>query len=76
MLEKAYDNYTNVNHGYDELYGYYVTYIEDMVPTLLNEDFMWNFSSSGQYGMAPNIGTGMKCKCSPFHSCKKLTLTM
>lgn len=35
MLETAYNNYTNVNNGYDELFGYYVKYIERITPVTL-----------------------------------------
>ncbi|KAJ5901127.1 glycoside hydrolase [Penicillium tannophilum] len=40
MLDTAYDNYTNVNSGYDDLFGYYVTYMEDLVPTILDTELL------------------------------------
>jgi len=35
MFDIAYDNYMDVNNGYDEMFGYYVTYIEKVVPACL-----------------------------------------
>lgn len=39
MLDEALANYTDVDNGYDEKFGYYVKYIKDMVPVAL-EEFM------------------------------------
>lgn len=61
MLDTAYANYTNVNNGYDALFGYYVTYIEKLVPVILADDFMWNMSTTGEYAIIPNVGYGMNC---------------
>lgn len=62
MLDVAYDNYTDVNNGYDEMFGYYVTYIEKIVPAVLENAFMWNMSITNQNALVPEIGYGMQCK--------------
>ncbi|EPS35046.1 putative alpha-1,3-glucanase [Penicillium oxalicum 114-2] len=59
MLDTAYENYTNVNSGYDALFGYYVTYIENLVPVVLLGDFMFNMSTTGPFANIPNTGYGM-----------------
>lgn len=65
MLDTAYNNYTNVSNGYDDLFGYYVTYIGKLVPAILEDNFMWNMSTSGGpdmgTGALPNVGYGMNC---------------
>lgn len=61
MLNTAYKNYTNVNQGYDDLFGYYVTYIEKLVPTILPSGFMFNVSDTGKYAEIPNAGFGSDC---------------
>ena len=38
MLDAAYANYTSVNDGYDEDFGAYVTYIEKLVPSALDNN--------------------------------------
>lgn len=64
MLDKAYDNYTNVNDGYDELFGYYVTYMNDLVPQILETELM--LVGSGDEGISTpagiTFGPGMACK--------------
>ncbi|KAJ5088757.1 glycoside hydrolase [Penicillium angulare] len=61
MLNIANDNYTNVNKGYDELFGYYVTYMEDLVPTVLDTELMMegDGKTSGQ-STFPIWGDGAK----------------
>ncbi|KAK3938836.1 glycoside hydrolase superfamily [Diplogelasinospora grovesii] len=59
MLDTAYANYTDVNNGYDAVFGYYVTYMMKLVPEILENAFMWNMSTTGQYAVVPNVGYGM-----------------
>jgi chitinase len=66
MLDTAYDNYTDVNNGYDDLFGYYVTYMEDMVPTILDTELLMegdgvNTGTGGQ----PTFADGASCKNGP-----------
>ena len=65
MLDVAYQNYTDVNSGYDALFGYYVTYIEDLTPEILKDNFMFNASTTGQYSNYLNVGYGMNCMSIP-----------
>ncbi|KAL3462744.1 glycoside hydrolase superfamily [Aspergillus heterothallicus] len=58
MLDTAYDNYTDVNNGYDEMFEYYVKYIEKVVPSVLENAFMWNMSITGSNQLVPEIGPG------------------
>ncbi|KAJ5238541.1 hypothetical protein N7468_003160 [Penicillium chermesinum] len=61
MLQTAYDNYTDVNNGYDELFGYYVTYMENLVPTVLENELMMTDSGGAMgeiTGEAPKFGVG------------------
>lgn len=37
ILDTALKNYTDVNNGYDEKFGYYVKYLRDMVPHAIDE---------------------------------------
>ncbi|KAG8163304.1 hypothetical protein KVR01_006601 [Diaporthe batatas] len=60
MLDDAYNHYTDVNNGYDEMFGYYVTYIEKIVPAVLDNAFMWNMSITNQNALVPEIGYGMQ----------------
>lgn len=39
--------------------------MEKLVPTMLNQEFMWNFSTTGEHANAPNTGFGMDCTRSP-----------
>ncbi|THX32417.1 hypothetical protein D6D10_08112 [Aureobasidium pullulans] len=59
MLDTAYDNYTSVNDGYDEEFGYYVTYIQKLVPIVLDKSFMFNVTKVAQYGNISPPGPGM-----------------
>jgi hypothetical protein len=61
MLDTAYDNYTDVNNGYDEMFDYYVKYIEKVVPSVLENAFMWNMSITGSNQLIPEIGPGFNC---------------
>lgn len=61
MCNAAYQNYTNVNQGYDELFGYYVTYIDKLIPAILPSEFMFNLSTTGAYAPVPNTGFGSDC---------------
>ncbi|MCJ1310400.1 hypothetical protein MMC25_004064 [Agyrium rufum] len=65
MLNTAYTNYTNVNSGYDEIFRYYVTYMEKLVPQVAANEFMFNSSTIGQYATFPNVGFGIN-----YFSCK------
>lgn len=60
MLDTAYDNYTSVNDGYDEEFGYYVTYIKKLVPSVLDTSFM--FDKKKSTGGVPYPGLGMSCE--------------
>ncbi|GAB7357175.1 hypothetical protein MBLNU459_g8166t1 [Dothideomycetes sp. NU459] len=59
MLDTAYDNYTSVNDGYDEEFGYYVTYIQKLVPTVLDKSFMFDVASETDSEDIPPPGPGM-----------------
>lgn len=65
MLDTAYANYTDVNNGYDDLFGYYVTYIDKLVPDILQDAFMFNITSDDEnwknVGALPLLGYGMNC---------------
>ena len=63
MLDVAYTNYTtNVTDGYDALFDYYVKYINKLVPEVLENEFMWNMSTTEEYNLyLPNVGYGMNC---------------
>lgn len=61
MLDTAYANYTSVNDGYDEEFGYYVTYIEKLVPAVLDNNFMFNESITTDTMLIPAPGYGMNC---------------
>ncbi len=61
MWDTAYANYTDINNGYDDLFGYYVTYMENLVPAMLENDFMWNMSITGFNAIVPTVGSGMNC---------------
>ncbi|KAL4804670.1 glycoside hydrolase superfamily [Aspergillus unguis] len=60
MLDMAYGNYTDVNNGYDEMFEYYVKYIEKVVPSVLTNAFMWNISITNRNALIPRIGYGME----------------
>lgn len=60
MLDRAYGNYTDVNNGYDEMFDYYVKYIEKIVPAVLNNAFMLNMSTTGENALVPDDGYGMQ----------------
>ncbi|GLI79232.1 glucan endo-1,3-alpha-glucosidase agn1 [Penicillium ochrochloron] len=64
MLDTAYDNYTNVNNGYDEMFTYYVDYMNDLVPQILDTSLMFvgdggNPDGTESVGAAPVWGEGM-----------------
>lgn len=68
MLNTAYANYTDVNNGYDDMFGYYVTYIEDLVPEILKAGFMFNITDNQHWdtiGFLPDLGYGMNCEETP-----------
>lgn len=62
MLDTAYDNYTSVNDGYDEEFGYYVKYIQKLVTTVLDKSFMFNVTSETKYANIDPPGPGMSCE--------------
>jgi chitinase len=62
MLDAAYDNYTSVNDGYDKEFGFYVTYIQNLVPDVLAKSFMFDRASQTNRMAIPPLGPGMKCE--------------
>ena len=66
MLDTAYDNYTTVNNGYDEEFGYYVTYITKLVPSVLDEQVMFDRADTTDTMELPVLGPAMKCMASSF----------
>lgn len=60
MLDRAYGNYTDVNNGYDEMFDYYVKYIEKIIPSVLNNAFMLNMSTTRDGQLIPDDGYGMQ----------------
>lgn len=62
MLQTAYDNYTDVNNGYDDMFGYYVTYMKKLVPQVAADAFMFNLSVTGPGATMPYLGFGMDCE--------------
>lgn len=62
MLSTAYDNYTSVNDGYDAEFGYYVTYMKNLIPGVLSDQLMFNISATGQYDDFAILGNGMNCE--------------
>ena len=68
MFDTAYANYTDVNNGYDDQFGYYVTYMQKLVPAVLDTQFMFDqASASDQDGFYP-LGPGMNCERSDVFS--------
>ncbi|KAH0171368.1 glycoside hydrolase family 6 protein, partial [Aureobasidium melanogenum] len=59
MLDTAYDNYTSVNDGYDEEFGYYVKYIQRLVPIVLDQSFMFDAANSKDWLNIAPPGPGM-----------------
>ncbi|KAJ5195437.1 uncharacterized protein N7498_008875 [Penicillium cinerascens] len=64
MLDTAYDNFTNVNNGYDEMFTYYVEYMNDLVPQILYTKLMFvgdggNPAGTELVGAMPVFGEGM-----------------
>ena len=70
MLQTAAcNNYITVHEGYDELFGYCVSYMDNLVPTVLPEEFMFNYSTTEESANIPNTGFGCYCMSFPsFHS--------
>lgn len=61
MLDVAYADYNSVNDGYDEEYGYYVTYMKKLVPSVLDNIFMFDRASTTTNMNIPVTGEGMQC---------------
>ena len=59
MLDTAYNNYTDVNNGYDDVFGYYVTYMNKLIPEVLVDAFAFNLSTTGENAIMPDTGFGM-----------------
>jgi chitinase len=62
MLDTTYANYTDVNNGYDDVFGYYVTYMKKLVPLILENDFMWNMTTTNSHlynVVVPDAGFGL-----------------
>jgi GH18 family chitinase len=57
-------NFTNANNGYDTLFGYYVKYIRDMVPGVL-QTFMETSDGPGIKYFTCKTGAGVSVSC-PF----------
>nr|OQO24051.1 hypothetical protein B0A51_05021 [Rachicladosporium sp. CCFEE 5018] len=64
MFDTAYDNYTAVNTDYDSQFGYYVTYMIKLIPSVLDNQFMFDQSSTTEQHHIPVPGPGMN-----FFSC-------
>jgi len=62
MLDAAYDHYNSVNDGYDEEFGYYVTYIQKLVPSVLNNRFMFDKARETVIQDIAPPGPGMSCE--------------
>lgn len=45
--------------GYDELFGYYVTYMKKLAPEVAEGAFMFNDSATGDYDAFPALGPGL-----------------
>lgn len=68
-LDMAYDNYTEVDNGYDEMFEFYVKYMEKLVPSVLEHAFMFNTSITEDPNYTvPKPGDGMHCEFSYFLS--------
>ena len=60
-MDTAYNNYTVVNDGYDKEFGYYITYMEKIVPEVIDGVVMFDAANaSAAESMAP-VGPGMQC---------------
>ncbi|KAI1080982.1 hypothetical protein F5B20DRAFT_579808 [Whalleya microplaca] len=65
MLNVAYSNYTDVDNGYDDMFGYYVSYITKLVPSILEKNLIWDGSTTGldtitgQDSTIPKVGPVM-----------------
>lgn len=62
MLDVAYNNYTVVNKGYDEEFDFYIKYMKKVVPSVLDNSFMFDTSNETPTEAIPPMGPGMKCK--------------
>ena len=62
MLDKAYNNYTMVNDGYDEEFDFYVTFMEKTVAFALDNTFMFNTKDETSTENIAPLGPGMKCE--------------
>ncbi|KAK3690963.1 Glucan endo-1,3-alpha-glucosidase agn1 [Vermiconidia calcicola] len=62
MLNTAWANYTSVNDGYDKEFGYYLKYMEETVPEIIDNVFMFDTSTGTilQTFMMPPVGPGMQ----------------
>jgi hypothetical protein len=65
MLNTAYSNYTSVNDGYDEEFDNYVTYIQKLVPAMLDNSFMFDQSKTTESMEVPASGDGLNCTSLP-----------
>lgn len=61
MLDAAYADYKSVDDGYDKEFGYYVTYMKKVVPSVLGNSFMFDESHATSALHIPPLGPGMKC---------------
>lgn len=60
-MTTAYNNYTDVNQGYDDVLGYYVTYIKQLVPDVILHNLMFDWNASPTDRPLAN-GPGMQCR--------------
>ncbi|KAK5111586.1 hypothetical protein LTR85_011815 [Meristemomyces frigidus] len=70
MLDTAYANYTTINDGYDEEFGYYVTYMENLVQPTLDTSVMFAANLSTDTMEISVAGPGMSyfdCQTSKKH---------
>jgi hypothetical protein len=68
MLDTAYNNYTVINDGYDEEFGFYMTYMKKTVAWVIDNNFMFNTTAATDTENIAPTGPGMKCMifCIPF----------
>lgn len=61
MLDTAYHNYTVVNDGYNKEFGFYITYMKDVVTSTLNDAIMFDVSNANSNEEIAPLGPGMQC---------------
>lgn len=66
MLDTAYDNYTVINQGYNEEFDFYVKYMKKTVPSVIDNELMFDTSNETPTEAIPPLGPLMKCKSQIF----------